>query len=236
MRLGRIDAGLAGQSQSEHLALGARPLITNAWKFTDREPAVVIDHRAFGPQSAQRGSARPEIGQIGLGLGISFNGAGRRQELGEFNQRRRSSAALVDGAVITSVFALEPKRADAADVVDRQKIVHRIQRSHLHRIALAARLPTLGVIALNDSPSPTVWLRVGNGGVEHRAVASLAVKLRTGDEGQAGLDGEALAVCKPCRIIPERGAFPRALLVVAHQAERLRLLSQINGDDPSHNG
>jgi hypothetical protein len=75
------------------------------------------------------------------------------------------------------------------------------------------------VIAEDDTAAPTVGLRIGDRGVEYRAVARFLVELRAGYELQCRVDGEPVGSGEPARVVLEGGAFSRALGVVTDQAE-----------------
>src|SRR5579859_5743173 len=122
------------------------------------------------------------MGEVRCGLGVGLHRARGRQQVSELDQGRRGPAALLGSPLKQPIFVLQSKRADPADVIDGEKVVHRIEQSLIDGLAAAARLlAALGVVALNDLATPTIRLGVGEDSVEDGSVASLAMELRTGD-------------------------------------------------------
>ncbi|MEG8055175.1 hypothetical protein QP185_21430 [Sphingomonas aerolata] len=120
----------------------------------------------------------------------------------------RGAATILGRALRDPLLVDETQRADPADVVDPQQIIEAIQGAGVDLLAAAAGvLPSLGMVSLNDALTPSVWLGVGDGGMEDRTSAYLAVKLRAGNERQRGLEGEAVGVGQPAGIIFEARAL-----------------------------
>jgi hypothetical protein len=58
--------------------------------------------------------------------------------------------------------------ANPADVINREQVIHRIERLRLDSISCAPRLlAPLGMVALNDAAAPSIWFGVGNCVVKH---------------------------------------------------------------------
>jgi len=53
----------------------------------------------------------------------------------EFDQRRRGSAPVLGCTLESPVFILEAQGANAADVIDGEQIIQRIERAWLDRLA-----------------------------------------------------------------------------------------------------
>ena len=76
-----------------------------------------------------------EIGEIRGGLGVGLDRPCGRKQMGEFDQGRRGSAILLDRPLEHSTFVPQSQRANPAEVIDRQQIVQRIERSVCDRRA-----------------------------------------------------------------------------------------------------
>ena len=107
----------------------------------DKAP-VVIHHRAFRAQSAQRCGPATEVAQILGRFGMRFHRMRRGQQVAKFDQRRHGSAARFGRALEDAIFVLETQRTHAAYVVNRQEEVEGVKRTVL------------------DIPHQCVWLPV----------------------------------------------------------------------------
>src|SRR5471032_3321652 len=145
--------------------------------------------------------------------------------------------AFVNGTLVVAVFVLQAECPNAADIVDRQEIIHGIERPRFHHLARTpSLLAALGMIPLYDPLPPAIGLGVGDGRVKHRSIACLAVKLRATHQRQAGLDREAVRRSEPIDVILKGSTFARALLVIAEHAYGSGFLAEMNGDDAPHSG
>ena len=198
--LRHLDAALRGERERDRLPEHDVHVVVGVRELRNGETAVRVangDLRACPAQGGARAEKKPEVF-------IAFRVPGEAIRAGEqarqLHERRNAGVAGL-GEERTGGVGGEPKRPLAGFVVDQQQDVRLGEgprRAALLSGAAAFRPP-------HQETAPVVGHRIADG-AEQRP-ARRGVK-GTGREHEGGLEGEALGMSEPPRVVLERRAVP----------------------------
>jgi len=229
------EAGFLRECHRQDLALGDGALVLHTWKFSDRQHAVLIDHGAFGPETAERCAATPQIVEISHRFRFGLHRTGSRQQVAQLQQRRRRPPAGLGGALEDTALITKSQRTHPAVVIHRQKKIDRIEpnRPRILR-GPAGTLPPLPVIAEYHAPTPTIRFGVGERRLKNRARRNLPVKLHAGAQRQGWVEGETFLRPQPGIVVRKRRMLPRSVLIVVQRADGPTLVPEMNLERAFH--